>query len=89
MYIVYEIKGETVMPSMKLQAKDERSTSHDQTGGIHQYNARDLSIILMVKMLLENSNKSFQISFERTGVFVYVDSTLLDQLMSNWNNIPN
>ena len=23
-------------------------------------------------MLLENSNKSFQISFERTGVFVYV-----------------
>lgn len=78
-YSVYEIKGKTVMPSRKLQAKDERSTS--QRGGIHQYNARDLSI--MVKMLLENSNKSFQISFERTGVFVYVDSTLLDQLMSN------
>lgn len=80
-YSVYEVKGKTVMPSRKLQAKDERSTS--QRGGIHQYNARDLSIILMVKMLLEDSNKSFQISFERTGVFVYVDSTLLDQLMSN------
>ena len=80
-YSVYERKGKTVMPSRKLQAKDERSTS--QRGGIHQYNARDLSIILMVKMLLENSNKIFQISFERTGVFVYVDSTLLDQLMSN------
>ena len=54
MYSVYEIKGKTVMPSRKLQAKDERSTS--QRGGIHQYNARDLSIILMVKMLLENSD---------------------------------